>query len=271
MKRRRLTYLLPNYPIKLTNQALHTITDIHHFFQTTISPSLPRGLNSKTNNNMNRRATCESFQGSIIPPSPNFTSEYAKVVLVTGGVGFVGSHIAEALLTMGMKVVIYDIFNSETTVSAEKQENATILQNDGAHLCVVHGDIRDKENLVKTIKEHGITAAIHVGGMVDDRRSVFHPGEYIDVNIRGTATLLDALGQCGVKMVVQASTRSVFCQRDVNEVYLTEKSNRRPVNPYGASKVGADAMAHCYSHLHKMNVTLIRIFATYGPRGRPDM
>ena len=227
---------------------------------------------------MNRRATCESFQGSIIPPSPNFTSEYAKVVLVTGGVGFVGSHIAEALLTMGMKVVIYDIFNSETTVSAEKQENATILQrtaeeyeDDGAHLCVVHGDIRDKENLVKTIKEHGITAAIHVGGMVDDRRSVFHPGEYIDVNIRGTATLLDALGQCGVKMVVQASTRSVFGQRDVNEVYLTEKSNRRPVNPYGASKVGADAMAHCYSHLHKMNVTLIRIFATYGPRGRPDM
>ena len=227
---------------------------------------------------MNRRATCESFQGSIIPPSPNFTSEYAKVVLVTGGVGFVGSHIAEALLTMGMKVVIYDIFNSETTVSAEKQENATILQrtaeeykDDGAHLCVVHGDIRDKENLVKTIKEHGSTAAIHVGGMGDDRRSVFHPGEYIDVNIRGTATLLDALGQCGVKMVVQASTRSVFGQRDVNEVYLTEKSNRRPVNPYGASKVGADAMAHCYSHLHKMNVTLIRIFATYGPRGRPDM
>ena len=107
---------------------------------------------------MNRRATCESFQGSIIPPSPNFTSGYAKVVLVTGGVGFVGSHIAKALLTMGMKVVIYDIFNSETTVSAEKQENATILQrtaeeykDDGAHLCVVHGDIRDKENLVKTI------------------------------------------------------------------------------------------------------------------------
>ena len=107
--------------------------------------------------------------------------------------------------------------------------------------------------------------------MIVDRRSVFHPGEYIDVNIRGTATLLDALGQCGVKMVVQASTRSVFGQRDVNEVYLTEKSNLRPVNPYGASKVGADAMAHCYSHLHKMNVTLIRIFATYGPRGRPDM
>lgn len=217
-----------------------------------------------------------SKRASILPPEPNYTPEYAKHVLVTGGVGFVGSHIAEALLTMGIKVVVYDIFNSETTISAEKQENASLLQRaaddyaaKGASLTIVHGDIRDKEKLLETIKEHGITAAIHVGGLVDDRRSVKHPEEYIDVNIRGTATLLSALGESGVKMVVQASTRSVFGQRDVNEVFLTEQSNRRPVNPYGASKVGADAMAHCYSHLHKMNVTLIRIFATYGPRGRP--
>jgi len=209
---------------------------------------------------------------------PSFTEEYCKSVLVTGGVGFVGSHIAEALLRSGTKVVIYDIFNSETTVSAEKREIASILRqaadeckSDGASLDIVHGDIRDKEKLLQTISGHGITSCIHVGGMVDDRRSVFHPDEYIDVNIRGTATLLDALGKSGVKMVVQASTRSVFGQRADNSALLTEKADRRPVNPYGASKVGADAMAHCYSHLHKMNVTLIRIFATYGPRGRPDM
>ena len=110
-----------------------------------------------------------------------------------------------------------DIFNSDTTVSAEKKENAAILKNtaleradQGASVDIVHGDIRDKEMLMSTIRDFEITACIHVGGMVDDRRSVFHPDEYIDVNIRGTATLLDALGQCGVKMVVQASTRSVF-------------------------------------------------------------
>lgn len=208
----------------------------------------------------------------------SYTEEYCKSVLVTGGVGFVGSHIAEALLHLGIKVVVYDIFNSETTVSAEKLENAQVLRrtaeafaNDGASVDIVHGDIRDKDKLMETIATHAITACIHVGGMVDDRRSVFHPEEYIDVNIRGTATLLDALGKSGVKMVVQASTRSVFGQREDNDVCLTEEAERRPVNPYGASKVGADAMAHCYSHLHKMNVTLVRIFATYGPRGRPDM
>jgi len=183
-----------------------------------------------------------------------YTEDYCKSILVTGGVGFVGSHIAETLLRSGAKVVVYDIFNSETTVSAEKRENAAILHkaakefaNDGASLDIVHGDVRDKEKLLKTIAEHEITACIHVGGMVDDRRSVFHPEEYIDVNIRGTATLLDALGKSGVKMVVQASTRSVFGQREDNGVHLTEKADRRPVNPYGASKVGADAMAHCYS------------------------
>ena len=138
-------------------------------------------------------------------------------------------------------------------------------------MTIVNGDIRDQENILRTIQEHGVTGAIHVGGMVDDRRSVKHPEEYIDVNIRGTAMLLDALGKSGVKMVVQASTRSVFGQRVDNDTKLTETADRRPINPYGASKVGADAMAHCYSHLHKMNLTLVRIFATYGPRGRPDM
>mmetsp|Transcript_11 Transcript_11/g.19 ORF Transcript_11/g.19 Transcript_11/m.19 type:complete len:366 (-) Transcript_11:228-1325(-) len=202
-----------------------------------------------------------------------------ECVLVTGAVGFVGSHIAETLLKEEhVKVVAYDIFNSETTVSEEKKENAVILKKAaemyasyGASVHIVHGDIRDKEKLIETINKYKVTACVHVGGMVDDRRSVSHPEEYIDVNIRGTATLLDALGKCGVKRVVQASTRSVFGQRVNNDTYLTETADRRPINPYGASKVGADAMAHCYSHLYNMNVTLVRIFATYGPRGRPDM
>ena len=211
-------------------------------------------------------------------PGANYTEEYCKCVMVTGGVGFVGSHIAEALLKEGRKVVVYDIFNSETTSSQEKRENVEVLKktadefaSNGAHVTIVNGDIRDQEKIIQTIEKHGVTGAVHVGGMVDDRRSVRHPEEYIDVNIRGTAMLLEALGKCGVKMVVQASTRSVFGQRADNDTKLKENADRRPINPYGASKVGADAMAHCYCHLHKMNLTLVRIFATYGPRGRPDM
>mmetsp|Transcript_3780 Transcript_3780/g.5773 ORF Transcript_3780/g.5773 Transcript_3780/m.5773 type:complete len:393 (-) Transcript_3780:119-1297(-) len=204
-----------------------------------------------------------------------YTEEYCKCVMVTGGVGFVGSHMAEALLKDGRDVVVYDIFNSETTQSQEKIENADLLQRTaiehGVSLSIINGNILNREKIAEVVRDHNITACIHVGGMVDDRRSVTHPDEYITTNIMGTAHLLDTLGQCGVKMVVQASTRSVFGQRVNNEELLTENSERRPINPYGASKVGADAMAHCYSHLHKMNVTLIRVFSAYGPRGRPDM
>ena len=72
--------------------------------------------------------------------------------------------------------------------------------------------------------------------MVDDRRSVLVPHEYFEVNILGTCQLLDALGKCGVKMVVQASTRSVFGQRVDNDESLDENAARRPINPYGVSK-----------------------------------
>ena len=212
------------------------------------------------------------------PGEVRYTTEYFKRVLVTGGVGFVGSHIGEALLREGAKVIAYDIFNNETTISAEKQDNANILRQTaaeyahlGASVTIINGDIRDREHLKQVIEEYDITACAHAAGMVDDRRSVIHPEEYIEVNIRGTCILLDTLGQCGVKMVVQASTRSVFGQVDDNDTYLTETAIRRPVNPYGATKVAADAFAHTWSHLHKMNVTLIRISSCYGPRGRPDM
>ena len=206
------------------------------------------------------------------------TEDFCKSVLVTGGVGFVGSHITEALLREGSKVVIYDCFNSETSTNVEKQENARILRDAaekfasiGASLSIINGDIRDPDSLARTIKEHGITSCIHVAGMVDDRRSVKFPIEYIEINVKGTAILLDTLGKNGVKMVVQASTRSVYGQRDDNDVYLSEAADRRPVNPYGASKVAADAFAHTYCYLHNMNISLIRIFSAYGPRGRPDM
>mmetsp|Transcript_7650 Transcript_7650/g.10901 ORF Transcript_7650/g.10901 Transcript_7650/m.10901 type:complete len:394 (+) Transcript_7650:81-1262(+) len=220
----------------------------------------------------------ERLGGLDLQHNSNYTEEYCECVMVTGGVGFVGSHIVEELLKEGRKVVIYDIFNSETSKSDEKKRIANLLKkaaednsDHGAFLSIINGDIRDQEKIMQTVKEHGVTGCIHVGGMVDDRRSVTFPEEYIDVNILGTAKLLDALGKCGVKMVVQASTRSVFGQRTNNDVTLDERADRRPINPYGASKVGADAMAHCYSHLHNMNLTLVRIFATYGPRGRPDM
>ena len=182
-----------------------------------------------THRYIHNRPTSTPIPMAPPPIPPQYTDAHCKCVLVTGGVGFVGSHIAEALLSEGREVIVYDVFNSETTMSAEKQENAAILQRTaeqhagkGAKLSIIDGDIRDQENLIKVINSKGVTGCIHVGGMVDDRRSVLVPHEYFEVNIFGTCQLLDALGKCGVKMVVQASTRSVFGQRVDNEESLYE-------------------------------------------------
>eukprot|EP00483_Globobulimina_turgida_P004190 UN04198 len=200
------------------------------------------------------------------------------VLLVTGGAGFVGGHIAEKLLSKGYKVIVYDIFNSETTPSKEKHETALILQqtaNDnkqkGAMLKIITGDICDTKTLQSVIKNERITACFHVAAMVDDRRSVLHPFEYIDVNIKGTVTLLKLLAENNIKTVIQASTRSVFGQVSDNTTLMNETSERLPINPYGATKVAMDAFANVYSHLYDINIAVIRIFATYGPRGRKDM
>ena len=213
----------------------------------------------------------------MIRGEKRYTEEYCASILVTGGCGFVGSHIVEALLAEGRYVVIYDMFNSETSSCAEKHDNAAFLQgeaekhkNKGAQLTIVDGNIRNGARIAQVVEEHDITACIHMAGMVDDRRSVHFPEEYLENNVLGTSCLLDTLGKCGVKMVVQPSTRSVFGAND-QALSLTECMDRRPINPYGASKVATDALGHCYSYLHDMNVTLVRIFATYGPRGRPDM
>ena len=251
-------------------------------------PSAPSKTLQETTNTVSLSTDSHSLEVlkaedlcSYAPPSirgeKRYTEEYLKCVLVTGGCGFVGSHVVEALLREGRNVVVYDMFNSETTKSAEKRENAKTLfetakQNkaNGGRLSIVEGNTRDGRAVAETVRKYGVTSCVHCAGMVDDRRSVHYPEEYLSNNVLGTSMLLDTLGKCGVKMVVQPSTRSVFGANNQDKS-LNEHADRRPINPYGASKVATDALAACYAYLHDMNCTMVRIFATYGPRGRPDM
>lgn len=239
--------------------------------------------NAKNNLKEGSLSTDNSAYNSVCEP----ITVNREGILVTGGAGFIGSHIAEALLKQCKKVIVFDVFNQETTKSDEKHSNITLLEktveqvnkmlsdnHPKAELFVTTGDIRDRNSIQEVIANvsYNITSVVHIAGLVDDRRSVSYPNEYFDVNVIGTATLLDVLGKSGkIKRVVQASTRSVFGEVNKHDVKLDETSPRRPVNPYGVSKVASDAAAHCYSHMYQMQIFLVRITSCYGHRGRPDM
>jgi UDP-glucuronate 4-epimerase len=200
-----------------------------------------------------------------------------ETVLVTGAAGFFGSHIAAVLLRAGRHVVAFDKLNAETTSSTEKQDNLGRLQaiadaTEGARLSVFRGDVLDEASILAALEATAPTACVHAASMVDDRRSVQHPREYLLTNIIGTQTLLQTIAGHGtVRQFVYISTRSTFGQVDSAGQLMTEESPKRPINPYGASKVGAEAICHVYHHLHGIDVNIIRIFALYGPYGRPDM
>jgi UDP-glucuronate 4-epimerase len=200
-----------------------------------------------------------------------------RTVLVTGAAGFFGSHIAAQFLRAGKHVVAFDKLNAETTSAGEKESNIRKLEllaavTPGAQLSVYRGDVLDADSIRVALRADNPTACVHAASMVDDRRSVSHPQEYLVTNIIGTQTLLHTIAEHGsVRQFVYISTRSTFGQVESADQLMSEEAPKRPINPYGASKVGAEAICHVYHHLHGINVNIIRIFALYGPHGRPDM
>ena len=200
-----------------------------------------------------------------------------NVVLITGAAGFFGSHIATRFLRSGKHLVVVDKINAETTAVKEKEENLKRLMNladqiPEAQISIYRQDIFDDEGIREIIKEANPTVCVHAASLVDDRRSVKHPSDYLTVNTIGTQKLLQAIIDSGIiKQVVYISTRSTFGQVSAPNQLISEEHPKRPINPYGASKVGAEAICHVYNHIYDLNINIIRIFALYGPHGRPDM
>lgn len=187
--------------------------------------------------------------------------------LVTGGAGFIGSHVAEELLKRGDKVVVLDNFNDYYDPKI-KRGNIERIQHD--NLTLAEGDLRDAE-LVQTIfKEHGIKRVAHLGAMANVRASIHQTPLYMDVNVTGSMNILEAARDYSAEQVVLASTSSVY---GATEKLPFEESDTadRPLAAYPASKRAMEILGHTYHNLNKMNVTALRFFNVYGPAGRPDM
>lgn len=187
-------------------------------------------------------------------------------VLVTGGAGFIGSHLCEALVARGDEVVVLDNFNDFYDPGI-KRANAAMLTSIGVRL--VEGDIRDVEVLGRLFDEEP-DAFVHLAAMAGVRPSVEDPLLYEDVNVRGTMLILEELRKRPHVRFVFASSSSVYGGnetvpfREVDEIH-------HPVSPYAATKRAGELLAYTHHHLFGIPTVCLRFFTVYGPRQRPEM
>ncbi|ELC8456921.1 GDP-mannose 4,6-dehydratase [Clostridium perfringens] len=198
-----------------------------------------------------------------------------RTILVTGGAGFIGSHLSERLLKEGNRVLVIDSFNNyyDPAIKRNNVEEVkkTCIENNISlnNYKVFEGDIRDNEFL-KEVFCNKIDSIMHLAAMAGVRPSIEDPSLYYDVNITGTVNLLERCRETGVKQFVFASSSSVYGN---NEKVPFAESDRvdNPISPYAATKKSGELLCHTYHHLFNMNISCLRFFTVYGPRQRPDL
>jgi len=195
-----------------------------------------------------------------------------KKVLVTGGAGFIGSHVAEYLLNRGDDVVIVDELNDYYDTKI-KERNLSILREkyaDTGRMVFYRGDICDEHFMLQIFEAECPEWVCHMAARAGVRPSIIDPYVYIHSNIKGTTHLLELSHRFGVKNFVFASSSSVYGGSKSTFFSETEAVDN-PVSPYAASKKACELLAYTYHHLYQLNISALRFFTVYGPRGRPDM
>jgi len=177
--------------------------------------------------------------------------------LVTGGAGFIGSHIVRALLAQGSKVRVLDNY------STGKKENLAGLFG---KLEILEGDIRNSSDVRRAIQ--GVDVIFHEAAFISVPQSLQEPQECLAINIQGTVTLLEEARRVGVSRVVLASSAAVY--GNSKDLPLTENSVSPPLSPYAASKRVKEIFAELYSQAFNLDVIALRYFNVYGPRQSPD-
>jgi UDP-glucuronate 4-epimerase len=188
-------------------------------------------------------------------------------ILVTGGAGFIGSHVCEALLKEGFEVVCMDNFNDYYNPKYKQENIKDRLQN--KKFTLLTKDFRDKD-IAKVFDKYDIHKVIHLGAQAGVRYSIENPILYLDVNVSGTLNLLEASRKNNVKHFVFGSSSSVYGLNSKVPFSEVDKIDRL-ISPYAASKAAGELYCHVFSHLYGIDVTCLRFFTVYGPRGRPDM
>ncbi len=191
-----------------------------------------------------------------------------ETVLVTGGAGFIGSHVCDALLKKEIKVICLDNFNNYYSPKRKKKNINHNLSNNNFNL--IKADITNYNTLKKIFIKYSPEKVVHLAARAGVRPSIENPFIYQDTNIKGTLNLLELSRQFKIKNFVFGSSSSVYGKN--NKVPFSEEDNTdNSISPYAATKKAGEVLCYTYSHLYNMNISCLRFFTVYGPRGRPDM
>jgi len=190
-----------------------------------------------------------------------------KHALVTGGAGFIGSHVVDSLLADGWRVTAFDSFDPFYD-PAIKEANVRTHQTNSAYE-LVRGDLRDAD-AVASLGNATYDVVVHLAAKAGVRPSIEDPVGYQNVNVTGTQLLLELARRIGTTQFVFASSSSVY---GVNPRVPWREDDHvlQPISPYASTKVSGELLGHVYSHLYGMRFIALRFFTVYGPRQRPDL
>jgi len=187
--------------------------------------------------------------------------------LITGGAGFIGSHIVDKLLSSGENVVVIDNFNPYYDPEIKWKNISNAQENPNFKL--LEGDILDKDLLNDIFSSFDIDILVHMAAQAGVRGSIKNPELYTKVNVLGTLNLLEMCKKYKIKKMVFGSSSSIYGN---SEVPFSENNKvDEPISPYAATKKGAELLCYNYYHLYKIPITCLRFFTVYGPRQRPGM
>jgi UDP-glucuronate 4-epimerase len=190
-------------------------------------------------------------------------------IVITGGAGFIGSHLAQRLLSLGREIVIVDSFNNFYNPEL-KRRNIDLLISQDNQVDVEEVDIGDFEALESVFRKYLIDQVVHLAAYAGVTPSVENPRVYEEVNIGGTLNLLELCTSHGIQNFTFASSSSVYGGNPKVPFREGDPVNT-PISPYAATKRAAELLCYTYCHLHGMNIPCLRFFTVYGPRQRPEM
>ncbi|HTK38687.1 MAG TPA: GDP-mannose 4,6-dehydratase [Pyrinomonadaceae bacterium] len=192
-----------------------------------------------------------------------------KNILVTGGAGFIGSHLVGRLLAEGdWRVVVVDDFNDFYSPEIKRRNVAGLSANPDFKLYEI--DIRNADGLKKIFAENEFDCIAHLAGRAGVRPSLLEPKLYAETNINGTLNLLELAREFSVKQFVFGSSSSVY-GINAKVPFSEDDPIRQPISPYAATKAAGELLCHTYTHLYDIRTVCLRFFTVYGARQRPDL